>query len=264
MGPRRPALTLPSLLLAALALATGLAPAPARAAVAPDWVVSANAGPAPAVSDPAAPTPLVFVAGGDFVHPGSNDGLKLRVDPFWLERTPVTWRQYKRVLGNTAHWTACIAEHEAEYPPDAPVVYVTWDDAQAYAQAIGRRLPTETEWEYVAAGGVKREPHKLLPEEAREMTWYGGARKQPKLVGRARPNAYGVYDMHGNVWEWVDDLRGNYARKDARDPNSGTDNLGCGNVSNDDGSYAWFLRAAVRSAARRDQPMRYRGFRCAQ
>jgi hypothetical protein len=49
-----------------------------------------------------------------------------------------------------------------------------------------------------------------------------------------------------------------------RNPNAGTDNLGCGNVSNDNGSYAWFLRSAVRSASRRSQPMRYRGFRCAR
>lgn len=208
-------------------------------------------------------TPLVHIQGGDFVHPGSRDGLTLHVDPFDIERTPVTWAQYKAVLGKTEHWTPVIAVHEEEFPPDAPVTYVTWDDAQAYAKAIGRRLPSELEWEYVAAGGFKREPFKMSPAEAAEMTWYGGAKKQPKVVGLGQPNAYGVYDMHGNVWEWVDDLRGNYSRKDVRDPNSGNDNLGCGNVSNDNGSYAWFLRAAVRSAARRNQPMRYRGFRCA-
>lgn len=209
------------------------------------------------------PTPLVAIAGGDFVHPGTNDGLRLHVDAFAIERTPVTWRQYKLVLGATTHWTATIAQHEPEFPPEAPVTYVTWDDAQAYAAAIGRRLPTELEWEYVAAGGYRRVPKQLLPDEAAEMTWYGGAKKVAKAVGTGKPNAYGVYDMHGNVWEWVDDLRGNYNRQDARDPNSGTDNLGCGNVNNDDGSTAWFLRAAVRAASRRNQPMRFRGFRCA-
>jgi len=207
-------------------------------------------------------TTLVPIPAGDFVHPGSNDGLRLHVDAFAIERTPVTWRQYKQVLGPTAHWTPLLTQHEDEFPPDAPVTYVTWD-AQAYAVAVGRRLPTEIEWEYVAAGGHRRVPYQLQPDEAAEMTWYGGAKKAPKLVGLDAPNAYGVHDMHGNVWEWVDDLRGNYARKDLRDPGSGTDNLGCGNVSNDNGSYAWFLRAAVRAAARHDQPMRFRGFRCA-
>ena len=219
---------------------------------------------APAFADVAfEKTPLVRIEGGSFVHPGSNDGLTLHVDPYQLERTPVTWAQYKAVLGHTEHWTPVIAGHEPEFPPDAPVTYVTWDNAHAYAKAIGRRLPTELEWEYAAAGGFKREPFKLAPAEAAEMTWYGGAKKQPKPIAQGKPNVYGVYDMHGNVWEWVDDLRGNYSRKDMRDPNSGVDNLGCGNVSNDNGSYAWFLRAAVRSAARRNQPMRYRGFRCA-
>ena len=230
-------------------------------------LVACLAGPAFAQVAPPAPTektPLVAIAGGDFVHPGSNDGLMLRVDPFKLERTPVTWRQYKAVLGHTEHWTPTLAEHEGDYPPDSPVTFVTYDNARAYARAIGRRLPSELEWEYAAAGGHLRQPFKLSPEESAELSWYGGAKKQHFVVGSRAPNAYGVYDMHGNVWEWVDDLRGNYARKDARDPNSGTDNLGCGNVSNDNGSYAWFLRAAVRSAARRDQPMRHRGFRCAE
>jgi formylglycine-generating enzyme required for sulfatase activity len=209
-------------------------------------------------------TPLVAVPAGDFVHPGSNDGLTLHVDAFEIEKTPVTWRQYRQAMGGTPHWTAAVAEHEEQFPPDAPVTYVTWDNAKAYATAIGRRLPTEIEWEYVAAGGHKRVPYQLQPAEAAEMTWYGGARKVPKLVGQDAANAFGVHDMHGNVWEWVDDLRGNYARKDMRDPNSGTDNLGCGNVSNDNGSYAWFLRSAVRAASRHDQPMRFRGFRCAR
>lgn len=238
----------PTLRAAALALA--LIPAPSFAFT-------------PPVLDDG-PTPLVPIPAGDFVHPGSNDGLALHVDAFELERTPVTWRQYKRVLGKTAHWTKAIAENEGTFPADAPVTYVTWANAKAYATALGRRLPTELEWEYVAAGGHKREPYKLQPAEAAEATWYGGAKKAPKVVGQDAPNVYGVHDMHGNVWEWIDDLRGNYARKDMRDPNSGTDNLGCGNVSNDNGSYAWFLRAAVRSASRADQPMRFRGFRCAR
>lgn len=242
---------LPALLAATLAHAP--ASTPAAAPPSPLRVVAA-----------ATATPLVAIAAGDFVHPGSNDGLKLHVDAFAIERTPVTWAQYKQVLKATPHWTATIADHEAMSLPNAPVTYVTWDNASAYATAIGRRLPTEIEWEYVAAGGHRRVPNQLQPAEAAEMTWYGGARKVPKIVGLGEPNPYGVFDMHGNVWEWVDDLRGNYARKDLRNPGSGTDNLGCGNVSNDNGSYAWFLRAAVRSASRRDQPMRFRGFRCAR
>lgn len=217
----------------------------------------------PALASSLPATPLVAIAGGDFEHPGASNGLVLHVDPFAIERTPVTWRQYKAFAQGGEHWTPLLAEHEGEFPADAPVTYVTFADAQAYAHALGRRLPSEIEWEYVAAAGRTRQRFSYTPEEKAELDWYSGAMRHPRPVGGGSPNAYGVCDMHGNVWEWVADMGGNYSRQDFRDPNSGRDNLGCGNVNNDDGSYAWFLRAAVRAAARPEQPMRFRGFRCA-
>jgi formylglycine-generating enzyme required for sulfatase activity len=219
--------------------------------------LAAHAGPADG------PTSLVAIPGGDFVTPGSNDGLTLHVDSFQLERTPVTWAQYKRAMRGTPHWTALIAEHEKDYPPDAPVVYVTWDNAAAYAATVGRRLPTEVEWEYAAAAGRKVVSQQYTEDEKQQLHWYGGAKKEPKPVGQGKPNAYGIHDLHGNVWEWVEEVRGSYGRKDSRDPTSGTDSLGCGNTTSNEGSYAWFLRASVRAAATKDQAMRFRGFRCA-
>jgi formylglycine-generating enzyme required for sulfatase activity len=214
-------------------------------------------------SGPGAPS-MVRLPGGAFVHPGSQDGLVLHVDPFDIGRTPVTWAQYKRFALGTSHWTPLMAAHEAEFPPDAPIVFITWDDAEAFCESFGYRLPTELEWEYAAAGGARRLPYRYTPDEAKELRWYGGAKKEPHRVGQGSPNAYGLYDLHGNVWEWVADERGSYTRQDSRDPTGGTDNLGCGQLNTDDGSYAWFLRAAVRAASRKDQAMRFRGFRCAR
>jgi hypothetical protein len=94
------------------------------------------------------------------------------------------------------------------------------------------------------------------------MSWYGGAKKQ--VAGRTgKPNAYGVRHARQCLGAGLTICAG-YSRQDARDPNSGKDNLGCGNVNNDDGSTAWFLRAAVRLGLPAQPAHALPGFRCAR
>jgi formylglycine-generating enzyme required for sulfatase activity len=212
--------------------------------------------------DPALLTALVMLPGGPFLHPGSRTGLTLYIDSFELERTPVTWRQYQAIAEGTPRWRH-VAASRAEFPGDAPAVYVTWEDADAYCAAADRRLPSEAEWEYAASGGRAPSPE-FNPEERSELSWYGGAHKAARPVGQAPANPFGLHDLHGNVWEWVADLGGRYSGRDPRNPGDRRDNLGCGQFAGDNGSYAFFLRAAVRSAAEPDLRARYRGFRCAR
>jgi formylglycine-generating enzyme required for sulfatase activity len=101
-----------------------------------------------------------------------------------------------------------------------PAVNVSWYEAKAFCDAHGWRLPTEAEWEYAARAGTATawsfgDDERLLGEYAWFGEDFGGA---PHPVGTKKPNPWGLYDMHGNAWEWVADWYGPYSREAQVDP----------------------------------------------
>ena len=132
--------------------------------------------------------------------------------PFYMDVTEVTVGQFKKFLKSTDHqfdgesW-ASIYEYS---PTDKhPMIYVSWYDATAYAKWVGKRLPTEKEWEFAARGSLvgKEFPWGDDFGVARDYANYDGIRGKDKWkycapVGSFRPNGYGLFDMLGNVFEW--------------------------------------------------------------
>jgi formylglycine-generating enzyme required for sulfatase activity len=127
---------------------------------------------------------------------------RVTVREFWLGATEVTQAQWQAVMGNNPSYFK-------KAGPDAPVEMVTWDDAQALVRTLTKldrdwtyRLPSEAEWEYACRAGVAAE----LYGPGLEIAWIqenSGGITHP--VGQKRPNAFGLYDMLGNVPEWVQD-----------------------------------------------------------
>jgi serine/threonine-protein kinase len=127
---------------------------------------------------------------------------------FWMGQTEVTVGAYKRFAAAKGRQMA--PEPDIYGRPlnrgwgdeGMPIVDVTWDDAQAYCRWAGWRLPTEAEWEYAARAGSPEARYGSLDKVA----WYRkDSGQQTHPVGEKQANGFGLYDMLGNVWEWVND-----------------------------------------------------------
>ncbi len=192
----------------------------------------------------AAPKGFVRIPAGEYQmgSPASEKGRyddegprhRVRITrPFLLQATEVTQAQYKAVMGsNPSHFSSCGST--------CPVENVSWLDAVAYCNALsakagltacyqvsgktarfaglscrGYRLPTEAEWEYAARAGTSGARYASLDAAA----WHGGnSGSKTHSVGGKRPNAWGLYDMLGNVWEWTHDWFGKYESRAVSDP----------------------------------------------
>ncbi len=146
-----------------------------------------------------------------------------------------------------------------------PVIRVSWHDARDFCKRLGYRLPTEAEWEYAARAGTET-PWSFGDDESkiRRYAWYSGnSHGRAHLVGAREPNPWGLYDMHGNVWEWVDDEFTQYSPEPQTNPATPEDSRSSAVVRG--GSYGDSprdLRSAYRIGVGPEGRVRDLGFRC--
>ena len=196
--------------------------------------------PLPAATRPGTPEParppqtitnslgmeFVLIPAGEFLM-GSANGDKderpvhtVRISQaFYLEKYEVTQGQWEAVMGTNPS--------QFKGDPKRPVEQVSWEDAQEFIRKLNAkeggtkyRLPTEAEWEYAArAGSTTAYSFGDDVTQLGEYAWYDqNAGNTTHPVGQRKPNAWGLYDMHGNVWEWVQDWYGDYAAATVTDP----------------------------------------------
>ncbi len=183
---------------------------------------------------------------------------------FWLSDHEVTQEEYQAVTGsNPSNFKGDL---------NRPVERVSWDDAVLYCQkltererAAGRitaqqayRLPTEAEWEYAARAGTTGARYGEVDAIA---WWAGNSGSQTQPVRQKAANAWGLYDMLGNVWEWCSDLYGSYPSGSATDPmgpSSGSDRVYRGGCWF---NFAGYVRSAVRYGLDPGGRNLYLGFR---
>lgn len=154
--------------------------------------------------------PFRYIEAGSFQRAGKQVTLS---KSFWMAKYPVTQREWEAVIGSNPSWWNSAG-------PTAPVEQVSWDDCQQFIEAIGHglRLPTEAEWEYACNADSTRDYY-VFAEPPEDETWcLGNSNVTTHPVGTKKANLWGLYDMHGNVWEWCSDWYDEYPDHDVTDP----------------------------------------------
>jgi formylglycine-generating enzyme required for sulfatase activity len=205
-----------------------------------------------------------FVMGSPPEEPGRDDDerqYEVKISkPFYIQTTEVSQGQWKRVMGNNpSNFKNCGDE--------CPVESVSWGMAKEFISKLNQmegtnkyRLPTEAEWEYACRAGTETAYSFDEVDKLGKYAWYSdNSKNRTHPVGRKKPNAWGLFDMHGNVWEWCQDWYGDYPSSSVADPKGSTKGKYRVKRGGSWGDNVWYLRSADRD--RYDPGARGDGFR---
>jgi sulfatase modifying factor 1 len=231
-------------------------------------------------------TQMVTIKKGEYVPLyGTADKKPVAVHSFNMDIYPVTnaqfllfikkYPQYNRsnIKGLFAE-KSYLSQWKSDYDfgttnlPNAPVTNVSWFVAKKYCECQGKRLPSMDEWEYVGMADEKRIDARSKEEFNKYiLSWYEKPKTFTNPVGKTFKNYWGVYDMHGLVWEWTSDFNSIFLSGESRKDKDTDKNLFCGSGSinaSDLMNYAAFMRYGFRASLKANYASRNLGFRCAK
>ncbi|MFA7228156.1 MAG: formylglycine-generating enzyme family protein [Melioribacteraceae bacterium] len=229
---------------------------------------------------------MSLIKGGKYtpLYGSAKNGIEIKVAPFYIDKYPVTnarfleflklnpkWKRsnVKKIFADRnylSHWKSDL-ELGGSVDPNSPVTNVSWFAAKAYCEFYGKRLPTVAEWEFVAKAGSDQRDGSKNPGYLKQiLDWYSkpSTGKMP-AVGLSEKNYWGVYDMHGLVWEWTSDFFNSLVTGESRGDSGLERNLFCGSGSvnaSDFKNYPAFMRFAFRSSLKANYTTGNLGFRC--
>lgn len=216
---------------------------------------------------------MILIPAGKFMmgSPEREDGRNHRerlhevtLRSFSIGKYAVTNRLWKEIMG-----TDSIAQ---EY--EAPVTSVSWNDCQDFIERLNKnswsvsdyRLPTEAEWEYACRAGTTTAYSFGSEITAKDANYRESDMFKPVAVGSYKPNAFGLYDMHGNVWEWCEDWYEEYVPEPAINPRD-KNNRKYSHVISRGGCFSTHssgIRSATRMYTRPEEKYDNIGFRLAR
>jgi len=224
------------------------------------------------------PAGMVLIPAGTFVMGSDQEDQQpahtVSIDAFYLDKHEVTNREYMIFVKETGHPKPPYYKDSDFNQPDQPVVGVSYNDAVAYAAWVGKRLPTEAEWEYAARGGLAKKKFPWGDDiSARDCNYVPSGGKEADgyeytaPVSKYPPNGYGLYDMAGNAWEWCSDFYSTTYYAASPDSNPIGPDSGYTRIVRG-GSYLSinpkYLVCAFRMELKPFVQDRYYGFRCAK
>lgn len=228
---------------------------------------------------------MARIDGARYVPLYGRDSTVVEVKDFDLDKYPVTNEQYMDFVKRFPEWQRSNAKkifadgmylrnwkNDFELNDDAnldsPVTYVSWFAAKAYCDCLGKRLPTMDEWEYAAMSDETAKDARVKKSyNEKILSWYETPRSNENLVGQSPKNYWGVYDLHGLVWEWTSDFNSVLLSGESRRDQDTDTTLFCGSASvgaTDLMNYAAFMRYAFRGSIKANYAIKNLGFRCAK
>lgn len=228
---------------------------------------------------------MVQIKGGTYIPLYGVDSTAVSIDDFSMDVYPVTNADYLAFVKEFPSWRKSNIkglfaddnylvgwENDLSYgktiAAEAPVTNVSWFAAKKYCECQGKRLPTIDEWEFVAmADETTADARKKESYNQKILDWYEAPKSFNKNIGSTFKNYWGVYDLHGLVWEWTMDFNSVLISGESRKDVDKDRNLFCGSAAvgaSDLMNYAAFMRYAFRGSIKANYDVKNLGFRCAK